>query len=316
MGKIAWGPRGPGGVWTLSFSNPECRRFRLRVRRSSARDRTRSLFPTVRLWNEGQPLLTGSPPPRRSGQRCAVRSELYSGVSGDLAVLAERQITKGSPPAKHPLVGLLISQALGAFNDNAWKQIVVLLAITALELVLMLLGTAVLFLNPAGGIPALLILGLLGVQAALFSPSKYGILPEILPHEKLSSGNGLMEMWTSLAIIGGTVAGPIIVSITSGRAWLGGLLLAAVSAMGLIAALGIPRVPATRSEGGLAETFKLAWSAVRADRILRLAILGQVIVWSIASLVPAPVLAYAMKTLDLPEWMSGFPLAAVGIGIG
>ncbi|MGA7501084.1 MAG: MFS transporter, partial [Isosphaeraceae bacterium] len=159
------------------------------------------------------------------------------GFSGDLAVLAERQITKGSPPGKHPLVGLLISQALGAFNDNAWKQIVVLLVITAtvsetasqeraafaqvvllipliifnlpggvladrlskrkvllamkaLEMVLMLLGTAVLLINPAGGFPALVILGLLGVQAALFSPSKYGILPEILPHEKLSSGNG------------------------------------------------------------------------------------------------------------------------------
>ncbi|MGZ3432482.1 MAG: MFS transporter, partial [Isosphaeraceae bacterium] len=278
-------------------------------------------------------------------------------------MLAERQITKGSPPGKHPLVGLLISQALGAFNDNAWKQIVVLLAMAsaasatdsqekaafaqvillipliifnlpggaladrlskrsvllamkALELVLMLLGTAVLLLNPAGGFPALLILGLLGVQAALFSPSKYGILPEIVPHEKLSSGNGLMEMWTNLAIIGGTVAGGIIVYVTGARTWLGGMLLAAVSAMGLIAALGIPRVPAARSEGGLAETFKLAWSAVRADRILRLAILGQVIVWSIASLVPAPVLAYAMKTLELPEWMSGFPLAAVGIGIG
>ena len=32
---------------------------------------------------------------------------------------------------RHPLVGLLVSQALGAFNDNAWKQIVVLLAIVA-----------------------------------------------------------------------------------------------------------------------------------------------------------------------------------------
>ena len=25
---------------------------------------------------------------------------------------------------RHPLVGLIVSQALGAFNDNAWKQIV------------------------------------------------------------------------------------------------------------------------------------------------------------------------------------------------
>ena len=141
-----------------------------------------------------------------------------------------------------------------------------------LELVLMVLGTGMLFLNPAGGFPALVILGLLGVQAALFSPSKYGILPEILPHEQLSSGNGLMEMWTNLAIIGGTVAGGVIVYFTGGRTWLGGMLLAAVSALGLIAALGIPRVPVARSEGGLADTLKLAWSAIRADRILRLAI--------------------------------------------
>ena len=32
---------------------------------------------------------------------------------------------------RHPLVGLIVSQALGAFNDNAWKQIVILLAIVA-----------------------------------------------------------------------------------------------------------------------------------------------------------------------------------------
>ena len=158
------------------------------------------------------------------------------------------------------MLGLLVSQALGAFNDNAWKQIVsvlvvvatasvaesqqraalaqivlliplllfnlpggaladrlskrtVILAMKALELVLMVLGTASLFFHPAGGVPAMAILGLLGVQAALFSPSKYGILPELLSHEQLSSGNGLLEMWSNLALIGGTVAGPVILSI-------------------------------------------------------------------------------------------------------
>src|SRR5437879_2712163 len=30
----------------------------------------------------------------------------------------------------HPLRGLLVAQSLGAFNDNAWKQIVALLAVT------------------------------------------------------------------------------------------------------------------------------------------------------------------------------------------
>ena len=30
---------------------------------------------------------------------------------------------------RHPLLGLLVAQALGAFNDNAWKQIVTVLVI-------------------------------------------------------------------------------------------------------------------------------------------------------------------------------------------
>ena len=118
-----------------------------------------------------------------------------------------------------------------------------------------------LFLYPGGGTPALLILGLLGTQAALFGPSKYGILPEILPHQQLSAGNGLMEMWTSLAIIGGTVAGGVIFDLTGSHIWLGGMMLATVSAIGLVAALGIPHVSIARSEGGLAKTFALAWSA-------------------------------------------------------
>ena len=129
-------------------------------------------------------------------------------------------------PAGNPLRGLLVAQFFGSFNDNAWKQLVALLAIAAaaneegaqgaaamaqvalmvplmlvslpagvladrvskrsvilamkvLELTLMAAGTVALYFYPAGGYPALAILGLLGVQAALFSPAKYGILPEI-----------------------------------------------------------------------------------------------------------------------------------------
>ncbi len=264
---------------------------------------------------------------------------------------------------RHPLRGLLVSQALGAFNDNAWKQVVILLAFSAtasasekqrfaslaqvvlmvplmlfslpagvladrvskrsvilamkvLELTLMLAGALALYHHPVGGIPALFVLGLLGVQASLFSPAKYGILPEILPHEKLSAGNGLLEMCTNLAIIAGVVGGGVIVAWTKGSPWAAGVILAAISAVGLVAALNVPHVPVARSDGGLARTVKIAREAVRDDRILRLAILGQIFVWSIASLVPPPVLTYASDTLKLSESFTGLPLAALGIGIG
>ncbi|HEX8204062.1 MAG TPA: MFS transporter, partial [Isosphaeraceae bacterium] len=259
--------------------------------------------------------------------------------------------------------GLLVAQFFGSFNDNAWKQVVALLAIATagsdaeaqggaalaqlalmvplmlvslpagvladrvskrsvilamkgLELALMIAGAVVLYLHPAGGRPALAILVLLGVQAALFSPAKYGILPEILPHERLSAGNGLMEMWNNLAIIAGTVAGGILLRLSRGQPWHGGLALVGLSAAGLVAAFGVPRVPAARAAGGLAETVRIAWQAIRADRILRLAIAGQVVVWTVASLIPAPILAYSRRVLGLAEWQTGLPLAALGVGVG
>ena len=34
---------------------------------------------------------------------------------------------------------------------------------------------------------------LASTQAALFGPAKYGLLPEVLPHARLSWGNGILE---------------------------------------------------------------------------------------------------------------------------
>ena len=61
---------------------------------------------------------------------------------------------------------------------------------------------------------------------------------------------------------------------------------------------------------------RLAWESIRADRVLRLALIGQVFVWTIATLVPPVVLAYDATHLGLKDWQSGLPLAALGIGVG
>jgi acyl-[acyl-carrier-protein]-phospholipid O-acyltransferase/long-chain-fatty-acid--[acyl-carrier-protein] ligase len=265
----------------------------------------------------------------------------------------------------HGLMGLVISQALGQFNDQAWKQIVILLAavaavsetdgqahtaiaqivlmipmmlvalpagmladrcgkrsvivvMKAFELVLMLAGTAALFLEPRGGPFGLAVLGILGVQAALFSPAKYGILPELLPHERLSSGNALIEMTSTLTLLLGMVAAAGILTVLrwlGGPVWLAGLFLSVIAAAGLAAAFTIPRGLPARTEGGLLATVKLAWSTIRADKVLQLAMIGQIVVWTIATLIPPPVMAYGLKTLQLPELLASVPLLALGIGM-
>ncbi len=95
---------------------------------------------------------------------------------------------------------MLVSIPAGVLADRLSKR-TVLIAMKAFEVLLMASGTAVLLVGPSEWKPPLVILGLMGVHSALFSPAKYGILPEILPHEQLSAGNGLLEMWTFLAII-------------------------------------------------------------------------------------------------------------------
>ncbi|MBI5971429.1 MAG: MFS transporter [Deltaproteobacteria bacterium] len=56
----------------------------------------------------------------------------------------------------------------------------------------------------------LVTLFLMAVHSTFFSPAKYGIIPEMLPTEELSRANGLLEMSTFLAIILGTSVGTLM----------------------------------------------------------------------------------------------------------
>lgn len=278
------------------------------------------------------------------------------------------------PTSPHPLRGLLIAQFCGAFNDNAWKLIVALLAIRqvaaelgrdhpsfemasqtqttkafvvftlplmlcslvagvladrlskrtvivgmkVVEVALMAAGTLALWLDPAGQFLPLIVLGLMGVHSALFSPAKYGILPELLPHERLSAGNGLLELWTFMAIITGTAAAGFLLDAVDPHLWMAGAALMALSVIGGVASWSVPHVQPARASGGIITTLHGAWAALCDDRVLRLAIMGNIFFWTLASLVGQNILIYAKSTLGLSDALAGIPmtLLAAGIGVG
>jgi acyl-[acyl-carrier-protein]-phospholipid O-acyltransferase/long-chain-fatty-acid--[acyl-carrier-protein] ligase len=271
----------------------------------------------------------------------------------------------------HPLRGLLIAQFCGAFNDNAWKLMVALLAIRqataglapgpefetvaqtqtaiafiifTLPLVLLSLvggtladrvskrtviiaikfvevglmgaGTLALWLNPAGGLLPLIVLCGMGIHSALFSPSKYGILPELIPHERLAAGNGLLELWTFAAILTGTAAGGFLLQMAGKHTWLAPFMLTLLSVVGLVTSFSIPLVVPARAEGGVGATIRGAWAAIQAERMLRMAIPMEICFWTIASLFMQNVIVYAKAVLQLSDAMSGLPLTLLSIGIG
>jgi LPLT family lysophospholipid transporter-like MFS transporter len=97
---------------------------------------------------------------------------------------------------------IVLAPFVGPFADSLPKGRVMFVAnaVKLLGCIAMLMGT-----HP------LLAYGLVGVGAAMYSPAKYGILTEYLPHQKLVLANGWMEGLTVAAIILGSILGGIMV---------------------------------------------------------------------------------------------------------
>ncbi len=277
---------------------------------------------------------------------------------------------------RRPLLGLLVAQFLGAFNDNAFKLIATLLgiraataaiapgsaeyefaaqtqttlafvaltlplavfslpagvladrvskrslivAMKALEVVLMAAATVALLIAPGAHWTVIAILVLMGLQSALFSPGKYGILPELIPHEKLSAANGLLELWSFVGIVLGTVAGGLLLSLGDrwGGTWVAVAGLAVLAVVGFVASLWVPRVPpaaAAAAPRSAFETLRGAQRVMWRDRPLRLAVIGLAFFWGAASLLGQDMLVYGKSVLGLDDETAALPLGLFAVGV-
>ena len=135
---------------------------------------------------------------------------------------------------------------------------------------------------------------LISTEGALFGPSKYGLLPELLPEPKLSWGNGIIEFGTFLAGIGGTVAAGELAERYRGREVVAGFLLLACSLVGLVASLGISRVPAANPEKEFRwnplRDFFAQIKTIASDRVLGWAVFGNTYLFFLAALLQLAVI--------------------------
>ena len=212
-----------------------------------------------------------------------------------------------------PLV--LFSLPASAMADRLSKRTIIV-ALKIVELILMSLGAIALFVAPESSVLPLVILGLMGMQSALFSPAKYGIIPELVPHTGISRANAALEMWTFLAIILGTAAGGLLLAGSGGQPGFGGLALVVLAGFGLMAARRVPAVPPAAADDDFKTTLSESWKAMRGDRTLWLAVLGSTFFWCLLSLMGQDLLVYAKTVLDLDDTIVGLPAAVFGIGIG
>lgn len=212
---------------------------------------------------------------------------------------------------------LLFSLAGGYFADRYSKRSVTI-GTKYLEIVVMMLALAGLM---ASNLPLQFVaIFLVCTQAALFGGAKYGLMPELLRETELSWGNGILELGTFVAALTGTMAGAFLADTFRGRqAWSGTLLLA-ISLIGLATSYGISRVPAA------APHRKYTWNPftdlreqlgiIRSNRLLALAVAGNIYFWYLAALIVLVVVVYGTGALGLTALRTSYLQAAMAVGIG
>jgi acyl-[acyl-carrier-protein]-phospholipid O-acyltransferase/long-chain-fatty-acid--[acyl-carrier-protein] ligase len=213
---------------------------------------------------------------------------------------------------------ILFSMAGGFLADRYSKRSVTIV-IKVFEIFVMLLATAGLATNHIYLTIACVFL--MAVHSSFFGPSKYGLLPELLPEKKLSWGNGLLELGTFIAIIGGTVLGGVLCKEFAGHQAWSGLVLIALAVLGLFTSLRITKVPAADPAKQFRPNFLGdLWcqiKIIRQDRVLWLATLGNTYFFAFAALVQLLIVNYTADALGMDDpQKSSYLQAATAIGIG
>jgi 1-acyl-sn-glycerol-3-phosphate acyltransferase len=164
------------------------------------------------------------------------------------------------------------------------------------------------------------VLFFLGVQATLFGPLKYSILPQHLAPEELVGGNGLVEMGTFVAILLGTVVGGLLAAVAGTGPYLVGAVTITIAIAGWLASRKIPTAPAT--DPGLRVSLNVAretWRTIamaRDTRSVFLSILGISWFWLYGALVLAQFPDFARWTLGGDEHVITVLLTVFSIGVG
>jgi acyl-[acyl-carrier-protein]-phospholipid O-acyltransferase/long-chain-fatty-acid--[acyl-carrier-protein] ligase len=132
----------------------------------------------------------------------------------------------------------------------------------------------------------------MGLHSAIFGPSKYGSLPELLPEKKLSWGNGVLELGTFLGIVLGMQVGGILSVACEGAPGQAGMRLNFV--------------------GDLISQ----WRIIRRDRVLRLAVIGNTFLWFMAALLSSNLFARGAFALHCDKSHINHLWIRLSIGIG
>jgi LPLT family lysophospholipid transporter-like MFS transporter len=181
---------------------------------------------------------------------------------------------------------VVLAPWVGTFADNHAKSRVLIIAN-----LIKAAGAGLLLMK----VEPLIAYCVVGVGAALYSPAKYGILPELAGHNGLVKANSWIEGSTILAILTGMVVGAKVADYSINMALIGTVGLFLISAA---TTLFLPNnISKTPIEGS---KIKLFYQEIRSFLALprsRFAVLGASMFWAAAASVRVIIIAWAPLVL-------------------
>ena len=144
---------------------------------------------------------------------------------------------------------------------------------------------------------------MVGVGACVYGPAKYGILPEILPKDRLVRANGMVELLTLVAILGGGIVG----SVMSDR-WKDSVLTSYGVIMGIylgslllnVMMQQTPANPTVRWKTNVSTFWEHAQQLAKAPRLSRM-LLGTGLFWVCGAAMKINFQPWGLNVLRLPD---------------
>jgi len=203
---------------------------------------------------------------------------------------------------------VLLAPWVGAFADTHAKAHVLIIAN-----LIKALGAGLLLLN----VEPLIAYCLVGTGAAIYSPAKYGILPELTHNDALVKANSWIEGSTIFAILLGMIIGAKVADYSIQWALIGTIVLFIISAL---ISLLLPKKVSKKAEPGFKvilfyQQAKLFFSSPRS----RFAILGASLFWAAAATVRVIIIAWAplvLMTQNASDIAELTLFLAIGIIVG
>ncbi|CAK0744954.1 MFS transporter, LPLT family, lysophospholipid transporter [Gammaproteobacteria bacterium] len=201
---------------------------------------------------------------------------------------------------------VILAPWVGAFSDSRPKSIALSIANFVKAT-----GTGLLWV----GIDPLVSYAVVGVGAAMYNPSKYGILPELVGHDDLVQANGWIEGVTLTAILSGSLTGGWVAdrSIPMAVVLFGSLFLLAG-----ISARFITPIPPKTKEDSPPHFIKIVKELLKKPRA-RICILGIALFWATIMALRVMLVAWAPAVLNVHESVKIAELtsfSAIGVAIG